>query len=78
MPTTIICPNCKTEFEPEAALAQSITDQMKKEYNQKWKELEKQKDEEFRQKELLWQQQQRELARRAEDEKRALEKTNKS
>ncbi len=73
MPTTIICPNCKTEFEPEAALAQSITDHLKKEYNQRWTDLEKQKDEQFRQKELQWQQQQQELLRKTEEDKKAME-----
>ena len=74
MSTTIICPNCKTQFEPEAALAQSITDQLKKEYNQKWVEKERQKDEQFRLKEQQWQQQQMELTRKAEEEKKAIEK----
>jgi hypothetical protein len=70
----IICPNCKTQFEPEAAIAQSITEQVKKEYNQRWKELEKQKDEEHRKKEVQWQQQQQELTRRMDEEKKAMER----
>ncbi len=52
MSTLIICPNCKTPFEPEAAIAQSVKDELKKEYNQKWAELEKQKNDQIRQKEL--------------------------
>jgi hypothetical protein len=54
MPTTVICPNCKTEFEPTAAIAQSVKDELKKEYNQKWADLEKQKDDQLRQKEQQW------------------------
>ena len=49
MSTLIICPNCKTQFEPEAAIAQSVEDRVRREFNQKWSELEKQKDEKFRQ-----------------------------
>ena len=73
MPTVVICPNCKTQFEPEAAIAQSIKDELKREYNQKWVDLEKQKDEQFRQKEQQWQKEQQEQARKVEDEKKALE-----
>ncbi len=84
MSTIVVCPNCKTEFEPTAAIAQSVKDELKKEYNQKWVDLEKQKDEQFRQekqqllkqqqdKEQQWQQQQRDLARKVEDDKKVLE-----
>jgi hypothetical protein len=69
----VVCPSCKTQFEPEAAIAQSIKDELKKEYNQKWLDLEKQKDEQFKQKELQWQQQQQEAARKQEEEKKELE-----
>ena len=83
MSTIVICPSCKTEFEPTAAIAQSVKDELKKEYNQKWTELEKQKDEQFKlerqqllkqqqEKELQWQQQQQALAQKADEEKNAL------
>lgn len=55
MSTQIICPNCKTQFEPEAAIAQSVEDRVRKEFNQKWAELTKQKDEQLKQKEQQWQ-----------------------
>ena len=58
MSTIVICPNCKTEFEPTAAIAQSVKDELTKEYNQKWVELARQKDEQFKQEKLLIQQQQ--------------------
>jgi hypothetical protein len=84
MSTTVVCPNCKTEFEPAAAIAQSVKDELKREYNQKWAELEKQKDEQFKREKMLlqqqqsereqqWAQQQKELARKQEEEKKALE-----
>lgn len=69
----VVCPSCKTQFEPEAAIAQSIKDELKKEYNQKWTDLEKQKDEQFRQKELQWQKQQQEMMRKQDEERRNLE-----
>ncbi|MFI5196314.1 MAG: DUF2130 domain-containing protein [Chitinophagales bacterium] len=72
MSTIVVCPNCKTEFEPTAAIAQSVRDEMAKEYNQKWIDSSRQKDEQFRQKELQWQQQQQELAMKMEEEKKAL------
>ena len=73
MSTTIICPNCKTQFEPEAAIAQSVEDKVRKEFNQKWVELEKKKDDQLRQKEQQWQQLQEEAARKNAQEKMALE-----
>ncbi len=84
MSTIVVCPNCKTEFEPTAAIAQSVRDDMAKEYNQKWVENSKQKEEQFRkekeqwlkqqqEKEQQWQQQQQELARKAEAEKKIVE-----
>jgi len=71
MSTLIICPNCKTQFEPEAAIAQSVEERVRKEFNEKWADLSKQKDDQFRQekeqllklqqnKEQQWQQQQNE------------------
>ena len=47
----VTCPNCKYQFEPEAAIAQSIKDDLTREYNQKWVDLARQKDEQMRQKE---------------------------
>ena len=73
MSTIVVCPNCKTEFEPTAAIAQSVKDELTKEYNQKWTDLARQKDEQFRLKEQQWQQQQQELARKTEEEKNALQ-----
>ncbi len=66
MSTLIVCPNCKTQFEPEAAIAQSVEERLKREYNQKAVEWQKQKDEQFRQRESQMLQQQ-------EQDKRALE-----
>jgi hypothetical protein len=39
MSTTIICPNCKTQFEPEAAIAQSVKEELTREYNKKWADM---------------------------------------
>lgn len=55
MSTQIICPNCKNQFEPEAAIAQSVEDRVRKEFNLKWADLTKQKDEQLKQKEQQWQ-----------------------
>jgi hypothetical protein len=52
MSTLIICPNCKEQFEPEAAIAQSVEERVRKEFNEKWAELTRQKDEQIRQREL--------------------------
>ena len=72
MPTTIVtCPNCNTQFEPTAAIAQSVKDELTKEYNQRWIELQKKKDEEIRQKEQQlagFEQQQQELIRQKEQQ----------
>jgi hypothetical protein len=51
MSTSIICPNCGTGFEPTAALTQSIEAELKKQFNQKWKDELARKDEQFRQRE---------------------------
>src|SRR5580698_4256200 len=72
MSTIVVCPKCKTEFEPTAAIAQSVRDEMAKEYNQKWVESSRQKDEQFKLKEQQWQQQQQDLAKKTEEEKKAL------
>lgn len=63
----VVCPSCKTQFEPEAAIAQSVKDELKKEYNQKWVEMERQKDEQFRQMERQKEEQFR-LQERQKDE----------
>ncbi len=84
MSTIVVCPNCKTEFEPTAAIAQSVRDDMAKEYNQKWVENSRQKEEQFKkereqllkqqqEKEQQWQQQQQDLANKASEEKKAME-----
>ncbi len=80
----VTCPNCKTQFEPEAAIAQSVKDELTKEYNQKWTDLARQKDEQYRvekeqlkqlqdERELQWRQQQTELSRKAEEQKKQME-----
>lgn len=60
MSTTIICPNCNHQFEPTEALAQTIRENMKKEFNQKWAEEMKEKEKKFasRESQLLQQQEQ--------------------
>lgn len=84
MATLIICPNCKAQFEPEAAIAHSVEEKLRKEFNQKWVELDKQKEEKFKyerqqllkqqeEKERYWQEQQKEIIRRQLDEKKTLE-----
>lgn len=78
MSTLVVCPNCNTQFEPTAAIAQSVKDELTKEYNQKWQDLARQKDEQYRQKEQQWQKDQQEQARKAEEEKRALATTLRS
>lgn len=73
MNTSIICPNCSTEFEMTAAIRDEIT----KELRQKWIEAQKKKEDEYKQRELQLQQKQQsldeELQRRLADEKRRLE-----
>src|SRR5438093_403872 len=39
----VVCPSCKTQFEPEAAIAQSIKEEVKKEDNEKGTDQEKTK-----------------------------------
>lgn len=51
MNTTIICPNCNTSFEPNDAIAQSVREEVAREFREKWKEAQKKKDEEFRDRE---------------------------
>ncbi|MCF8451155.1 MAG: DUF2130 domain-containing protein [Taibaiella sp.] len=73
MSTLVICPNCNTQFEPTAAIAQSVREELTKEYNQKWQEKQKERDEQFRQREQQLQQQQQDMAKKLDDEKKALE-----
>jgi len=73
MSTLIICPNCKTNFEPEAAIAQSVEDRVRKEFNEKWTDLTKKKDEELRLKEQQWQLEKQAIAKKDEEDKAALE-----
>ncbi|SJZ54753.1 DUF2130 domain-containing protein [Sediminibacterium ginsengisoli] len=69
----ITCPNCSHQFEP----GDSIRDEVEKELRGKMLEWQKKKDEEFKQKETLFQQQlklkETEAARLLEDEKRKLQ-----
>ncbi len=51
MPTTIICPNCNTQFEPTEALAQTIREEMRKEFNQKWAKEKQEKEKQDKEKE---------------------------
>lgn len=46
MSTQITCPNCKHQFEPEAAIAQSVEERVRREFNQKWVELTRKQEEE--------------------------------
>ncbi len=47
MSTLIVCPNCKTQFEPEDAIARSVEERVRKDFNQKWAELSRKKEEEM-------------------------------
>lgn len=73
MSTTVICPNCNTQFEPTAAIAQSVREELSKEFNQKWVEKQKEREEQYRQRELQLQQQQAEQQQRMEAERKAME-----
>lgn len=73
MSTLVICPNCNTQFEPTAAIAQSVREELSKEFNQKWKEKQAERDEQFRQKEAGLLKQQADLARTLEEEKKRME-----
>ncbi len=84
MSTIVVCPKCNNEFEPTAAIAQSVRDDMAKEYNQKWVENNRQKEDQFKkEKELLlkqqqekeqqWEQQQKDFTKKTAEEKKALE-----
>jgi hypothetical protein len=73
MSTLVICPNCNTQFEPTAAIAQSVREELSKEFNQKWKEKQAERDEQFRQKEAALLKQQADLARTLDEEKKRME-----
>jgi len=73
MSTLITCPNCKTQFEPESAIAQSVEDRVRKEFNQKWADLTKQNEEQYKQKELQLQQERQQFIAKVEEDKKALE-----
>ncbi len=73
MSTLVICPNCNTQFEPTAAIAQSVREELSKEFNQKWKEKQAEREEQFRQKEAVLLKQQSDLARTLEEEKKRME-----
>ncbi|MBE2288918.1 MAG: DUF2130 domain-containing protein [Chitinophagaceae bacterium] len=73
MSTLVICPNCNTQFEPTAAIAQSVREELSKEFNQKWKEKQAERDEQVRQKEAGLLKQQADLARTLEEEKKRME-----
>lgn len=57
MNTSIICPNCNTSFEPTDAIAQSVRDQVQREFREKWVEAQKKREEEFKEREMQMQQQ---------------------
>lgn len=73
MASTIICPNCQAQFEPNEA----IREQVQKELNSKAAEWQKRKDEEFRKKETellqLLQQKDEEANKRLAAEKQKLQ-----
>lgn len=73
MSTLVICPNCNTQFEPTAAIAQSLREELSKEFNQKWKEKQAERDEQFRQKEAALLKQQADLTRTLDEEKKRME-----
>jgi hypothetical protein len=73
MSTTVICPNCNTQFEPTAAIAQSVREELSKEFNQKWVEKQKEREEQFRQREQQLVQQQADQQKRMDEERRVME-----
>lgn len=56
MSTSVICPNCNTQFEPTAAIAQSVREELSKEFNKKWQEKQKEREELYLQRENQLQQ----------------------
>ena len=74
MSTTIICPNCTTQFEPTEALAQTIREEMRKEFNQKWEEQIKEKENNFKAREQQLKSQQELLATQKEAQEQELDR----
>lgn len=74
MSTTIICPNCNTQFEPTEALAQTIREEMRKEFNQKWTKEVKEKETAFQQRELQLQQEKEQMKAQKEAQEMELGK----
>ena len=66
MSTTIICPNCQHQFEPTEALAQTIKEEMRKQFNQKWLEEKKELEKSFSVKEADVKKQQEQLLQEKE------------
>jgi hypothetical protein len=65
MSTTIVCPNCQHQFEPTEALAQTIRENLRKEFNQKWTDQMKDKEKAFATREQQLVQQQEQLQKQA-------------
>ncbi len=66
MSTTIICPNCNHQFEPTEALAQTIRETMRKEFNQRYQEEMREKEKKFATRESLILQQQEQVQKAQE------------
>lgn len=58
MSTTIVCPNCNHQFEPTEALAQTIRENLRREFNQKWLDEKKEQEKAFQAKEAAVKKQQ--------------------
>lgn len=81
MSSNIICPSCGNSFEPTEALTQSIEAELKRQFNQKWKEEVQKRDEQYKQRENALQEELRtQIARSLKDDYetrvRALEQEN--
>lgn len=74
MTTTITCPNCNHQFEPTAAMEQSIREKFRMEFNQKWVEQKKKQDEEIRLREETLRRQQEQLESAARHQEEELKK----
>ena len=74
MSTTIICPNCNTQFEPTEALAQTIREDMRKEFNQKWAKEVKEKENTFLAREQKLAQEQELMKKQRETQEQELNK----
>ncbi|NDC41979.1 MAG: hypothetical protein EBZ77_10580, partial [Chitinophagia bacterium] len=71
MSTAIICPSCNFQFEPTEALASSIREETRREFNQKWQKEKNEWEAGSRRKEqealLLQEQKQKALQQREQD-----------